>query len=76
VVTSNQSAKAEAQSTMSEQSKSSNTKNAKSGKKVVKKDPYKSAMRSLYWLLMALAFGLVIWLGYEGVSTFLHGSGK
>jgi hypothetical protein len=76
VVTSKQSAKTEVQGTTSEQPNNSRSKGSKNSKKAAKKDPYKSAMRSLYWLLMAFAFGLVIWLGYEGVSTFLHGSGK
>lgn len=45
-------------------------------KKVKKVDPVKAAMRNMYRLAMAIAFGLVIWLGYEAFLIYATNVGN
>lgn len=45
-------------------------------KKVKKVDPVKAAMRNMYRLAMAIAFGLVIWLGYEAFMIYASNMGN
>ena len=40
-------------------------------KKVKKVDPIKAALRNMYWVIMAMALALVIWLGYEAAMIFI-----
>jgi len=40
-------------------------------KKVKKVDPIKATLRNMYWVIMAMALALVVWLGYEAAMIFI-----
>ena len=43
---------------------------AKKSRAAKKSDPIKTALRNMYWFFMALAFALVVWMGYEAFMIY------